>query len=209
MSIAFRRAAPPCLALGFALLGACASGPRPVEPGTEIDMGDFSVRSPKGAGWEVQENAKAGMVIFTRHRPGGADSAGNTMVLVATQVCLMKDPLPSQEALGNQWMDEEVRIMNTLGVKPGHYKLFEGQKGTTQIGGKRVQSMSYRQESPSRVGRDAWEMKSVVYTYFPANFQKTRRMYCFRIGELNYVNRPGNSTDLSQIAPVLESFRVK
>jgi ankyrin repeat protein len=122
----------------------------------------------------------------------------------------------SEEEAADDFRNNEEKIMTEELVKKGTYELKDVKKGAATIGGKKFYTMSYKTTTGSfwgqfvEGGASYHAVESALYLFFPPDFKKTHIFYGFLISDYYlrghlYVTK---KTDLAQIYPVINSFRI-
>jgi len=202
------------LILLFLLLLSCASTPpgRQYTQGSIVDMGDFSVIGPPGEGWFVNMEKDQRTVEFIKRnvsRPAGAIDESIIIRVFRNLITDEKLKHLSEEKVADDFRANEEAGMLVMGVMRGKYDLADVKKGTTMIGDKKLYLMSYRTSGWSKgPTRQKWINDSVLYLFFPADFEEKRFFYCFLIGHL-FMQGSLEKGDPTPIIPVISSLKIK
>jgi ankyrin repeat protein len=202
------------------LLFSCATSQQIQKESKErvIDMGSFTVNQPPGEDWGTRVFRDKGVVAFIKEegkpmRVFGQIMTGRTKIRGITLIQVNSYIAPPQKwDLNEEKMADEVRKQeeNTMiekGVKKGQYKLEDVKKDMAIIGGKKLYFMSYKATiGKAFLSSDPKAVETVIYFYFPQDFEKRHNFYSFLIST-SYIRGHFVKVDLTQIHPVINSFQ--
>jgi hypothetical protein len=106
------------------------------------------------------------------------------------------------------FFSEEERVMREQGVAAGEYELSDVSRGTRMVAGRTLYTLEYRKAlSLKRYGRK--RERAQLCLWFPDDFAQSRELYGFLISELREKGALVAEADLTQIDPVIASFRIE
>lgn len=197
-----------------AVLALCScANPQAITYGTQprtIDMGHYVVDPPARGIWSVFENRNQQSVMFVKPPSAGSATGPveSTIILVAWNA-VTNQSMSSWSAgqVAEDYLNGEVADMKEKGVQTGLYELHDIQKGESSVNGNNLYTLSYKQRGgkwfPSNLYANA-----ILYLYFPATYEKTRRFYAFHYQEFIKSGQQ-EFADLASLHAVIRSFATK
>ncbi len=206
------------------LLFSCATTQQAqrVKSGETINMGSYTVNVPPGDDWQIQIDKERETLIFEKEKGkgmrvlgqllGGASiTRGTTLVKIFRNGVM--DPSKwhlSEEEIADDYRNNEEKIVSMGGDEEEKYKLEDVKKGITTVEGRRFYFLSYKATTGSWMGSLKGPSKTVeatLYLFFPPDFRFNHIFYGFLINE-SYLRGNLLTVDLTQIHPVIKSFRI-
>jgi hypothetical protein len=208
------RIAEKAIMLVTLLLFSCATTQQAqrVKEGETINADSYTVASPPGGNWEVQ--IEKDMITFLKLKKWWTGRVlGSTLIKTFRNEVSPAGWQMSEEEVASDFRNNEEKIMREKGVKKGLYELTDVQKGMETVGDKKLYAMHYKKTIDLPGG--VWEhgsaahraQEAVLYLYFPSDFKVRHIFYGFLISE-DYEQGSLVKIDLSQIYPVINSFRI-
>lgn len=177
-----------------------------------IDMGIYSVESLLEDDWKIEAEKDKGIIRFIKEEKEKILGflPGKTKRFTFIQIArnLLLDPVRwhlEEEAVADDYRNEEERIMIEMGVKTRQIELKDVKKGLTQIGDKKLYFMSYKTVT---IKQPKVVQEAVLYLYFPQDFKDTHNFYIFLIAETYQMDSPVK-IDFTKYYPLIESFKAK
>lgn len=136
-------------------------------------------------------------------------------VTVSTAIYIFEAPIApadrtlAEERLADLYRDQEVKIMEEEGVKPGTYKLKNVRKAVETVAGYKMYSLRYG-TATGVWGFGGSVSDNGLFLYFPPDFSDRRAFYGFLISKHTVTgNFESSSLDLRPLEEVIASFRLK
>lgn len=175
-----------------------------------INMGYYSVIPPPGNSWNVELNKETGRIRFTKptKSPIGDKGLPVTTIIVGYNWVTQEDMLQlSEQEIADEYRDGEIANMNSEGVIQGSYQLHEVKKDKTMLDGKKLYTLNYKQKGGEWFGKDIIG-ESILYVYFPPNYQETHKFFLFLISQINEIEKH-EEADFTPINTVIKSLQIQ
>ena len=197
------------LILLFLLLLSCVttlSGRQYIQ-GSVIDIGDYSIIGPPGDGWFVNIQKSRRTVEFKKSN--GSKNESFMVRVFRNWITDEKLKRLSEKEVADDFREKEEVGMLMMGVMRGKYMLTDVKKDTTMIVDKKLYLMSYRTSGLSKgPTHQKWIIDSVLYLFFPADFEESHFFYCFLMSHL-FIEGTLEKGDLTPVIPVINSLKIK
>jgi hypothetical protein len=174
------------------LMLSCATAPETKQRDSEqiLDMGTYSVSVPPvrrflmyNYKWEIQSNKEKGTVAFQSvNKNIYGEFISITLIQVYRNLIPQEGWNLSEEQTADDYRNLEERIMSEKGVKKGLYNLEAVKKDVSNVGGKKLYTMSYKKTIGKGFFTDYTEF-GVLYIYFPPDFKEKHHFFCFLTSE--------------------------
>jgi len=205
--------------IGSLLLLSCATTQQVQKESKErvIDIGSFTVSQPPGEDWRTRVFKDKGVIEFTKEEgkpmrilgqimTGRTKIRGITLIQVNSYIAPPRNWNLNEEKMADEVRKQEESTMIEEGVKKYQYELKEVKKDIAIIGGKKLYFMSYKTTKGKVFWEEAKVVETVIYYYFPQDFEKRHNFYSFLIST-GYIRGHFVKVDLTQIHPVINSFQ--
>jgi len=181
--------------------------------GSVIDSGFCSITGPPGDGWfvSIQKDLSGTIDFQKRHVSQSTGLVDESIGIRVFRNLVTDEKLRrlSEEEVADDFRRMEEVGMWKMGVMRGQYLLTDVKKDTTTIGEKKLYLMSYRTSGLSKgPTRQKWTNDSVLYLFFPADFEESHFFYCFLMSHL-FIEGTLEKGDLTPVIPVINSLKIK
>jgi hypothetical protein len=198
-------------ALASLLLASCAItstvGGKVTKP--QYDFATFSVRAPKGDwGIAALEEMEEGMAFAQQRNALDGSTIQQTFMAVGKAPVEASKAEMSEGAIADQALEDDERGFGIIGKEGARkFTLKNVQKGTKTVGDKAVHFLQYEMDFGANIfGGTAG--RTLVYVFFPADWQTRRAYYHFFIIETWQAGAIAASPDTGPLDALVTGFAI-
>jgi predicted small secreted protein len=195
------------LVMGATTLAACVTVDLPkVRSGEDVQAGTFAIRVPSGE-WHAAVEEAGDSVTLLRIRTWLGKEDSRTTIDVFRAAAPPGASVENEDAVAAAFIRDELKRIDAVGRESGDYGTQILAEGARSIGSLRFRWIRYEKTMNFLKFGVLYE-HAMLCVHVPPDVESTGAVYVFNIGERFVRGSLNASNDLTQVEPVIESFRL-